>query len=655
MKKSTIFFLLFIYILLIVTLISAQSLQYQTIQASDSLCPRESGLFKDKVRNTETVAKQYTASLSGSASSFSTVLPTSFILTPGEEKEIFTYITPRTDTQAGTYDIKISFVSGKDTSLISHTVAIKNCYGVALTPKPETANVCPSEIAKYEVNIANNGEYAETFYLSLDGQIKDRVGLSDKQVILNKGESKSIILFVNSPTDSGSFGFSLVANSASGKSRVSLPLTLSINPCFDFSFVVQSDKTSYEVCDRTATVVQLRTENKGTSFNEFDLQLDAPQWVRLSRNSLGLMPNEVRVTELYIAPEYGVEGNFEIKLTLVPKKGNQKATSQIDVKVKKCTNVKLEAQDKEVSACKGINNDFEVLVTNTGELEKTFQAGIDAPEWVAFNTVPQFNLKAGEEKKLVVRALPPEEVSEEDYKVKVGVKAADASGVVARDEAELNIEVVSIQNCYKPLVSTDYTDGVIYYDSSVPIPITITNTGSRRADYSLFLTGNSANFVKLNPSTLNLDPGKSETVYLYVAPDVNVKVGQYNAILTINLQGSQLLTSKEFKFEITDVKEKVTVQENTTSLDEDTNVTISSNKFLEKSEEFIKTNKAQVIVVVVLVLFVILSFILGWHKSFIEFFEEDEEEESEKKEKATKKESAKKKQSSEKIKEKVEE
>lgn len=646
MKGKTIF-LLFINFLLITSLVFSHGFSYQTLEVSNnSLCPRESGLFKDKVKNTDTTARAYSASLSGSAAAWSTIFPTSFILAAGEEKEVFTYTTPRTDTQAGSYELKVNFASGSDVHSIMHIVVVKSCYGVDLRADKELVSVCPGEIAKYEISVSNNGEYAETYNLAAEGQIKDRINLGDKKLILNKGEAKKVIVFVNTPGNAGDYGFSVTADAVSGKSKNSLSLNLNVKGCFDFKFGVQSEKTSYEVCDRTATTVQFRIENQGTTWNEYELMVDGPSWVRLSRNALGLMPNEVRIVELYITPDFGIEGDFPIRLELVPKKGNLKASSSVDVKVKKCSGVDLELKGTEFKACKGVATDFDVTVKNTGELEKVFQAGLDAPAWVSFNTVPQFSLKAGDEKNLVIRALPTGDVEEEDYKVKVGVKAGDASSVIANDQEEFQLEVVDIANCYKPGLDTEYTDAVIYYDSSVPIPVTITNTGNRKADYSLFLTGNSVNFVRLNPASTSLDPGKSETVYLYVAPDVNVQVGEYNAILTVNLQGGQLLASKEFKFEITSDRSRAT------NIADTSNATSSRDNGLDDQDgrfkEFVFANKVPLIVGIIIVLLIALSFVLGWHKSFIEFFEEDYEEEPVEKKK-------KKKSSENKIKGKVEE
>jgi len=612
-------------ILLILSTVFAHGFAFTASQTSSPLCPRESGLFKDIIKNTDTTSKQFSVSLSGGAAQFSTVFPNSFILAAGEEKEIYSYVTPRTETQPGTYELSINFASGSDTHSINHPVIVKDCYGVGLTTDQTTATVCPSEISRFELTVRNNGEYSETYSLSAEGQIMDRISLSDNQVILNKGESKKVIAFVNTPSESGKFGFSVNLDTASKKSRASLPLFLDVKPCFDFNFKVQSDKTSYEVCDRTATPVQLRVENLGTTRNEFDIVVEGPEWVRLTRNSIGLSPNEVRFIDLFLVPDFGVEGDYKIKINLIPKKGILKATSQLDVKVKKCSGIDLQILNKKVNACKGITNDFQVKAVNTGQLEKSFQASLTGPEWVTFNSVPQFSAKPGVEKTLVIRASPPDDASEEGHKIKVSIKASDESSVIANDEQELEIEVVGINNCYKPSVVSKYTDAIIYYDSNIPIPVTITNNGNRRADYNLFLTGNAANFARLSPTSLSLDAGKSETVLVYVAPDVNVELGNYNVILTVNLLNGPVLESKEFNFEITGTREKATQVEGTNNLGNNTEET--KKLPISKIKDFVFANKFPIVVAGIIIILLILVFSMGWHKSFIKFFEDEESEE----------------------------
>lgn len=649
MKKGKILFTIFVLLLLIIQLASAASFSYVTTESPGALCPRQSGLFKLNVKNTDSVPRQYTLNLGGNAASWSTVVPTSVILASQETKEVYVYATPTTTVQPGNYNLDVNIASGTESEKSSYSVNVKNCYGVNLNIINSKVSVCPGDIGKYEVDIVNQGEYTETYNLGLEGQLKDMASLSDKSVTLSKGGSKKLFIFVNSPTDlPGEYGLTLTADAESGRSRNSLPLFLNVNSCYDFGFSIIGE-SSYNICERTITTVQLKLENKGTTLNEYTLDIEGPVWAKINRRELSLFQNEVRYIDLVIAPDYGIEGDFDIKISLTPKRGTLKASNALNVKVRKCNAVDASAVQKEVKACKGINNDFQLNIKNNGENTKVYRAELDAPSWVTLNSAAQFDLQSGSEKTLFIRALPTEDIDENVYNVKVKVAAADDSGVTANDQEELNIEVVNTEDCYKPLVTTLYDDAVIYYDSSVAIPITIKNNGLRRADYNLFLSGNALDFVKLNPDKISLDPSASETVYLYAAPSVDLKLGDYNAFVTLNLKDGPVLYNKEFKLEVTDVKDRATNIPPPAVDAENTNILNSLKndffKYFGSGSEagiFFVQNKIQVVVGAVILLLIILLFVLGWHKPIIEFFEEDLEDEVSKKKNTTKKDSKRK-------------
>jgi len=623
-KTITIIFAL----LLLINIASAATFTITALEKPNALCPRESGLSRYIIKNTDTSARQYNVNLQGSAASWSTVVPVNFILNSFEEKDIYVYSTPASSVPAGSYNLELNAISGDEVQKLSNLVTVKNCFAVGLSPVQNKISLCPGDIAKYEVNIVNNGEYTETYQLSLEGPLKDRASLSDKTVILNKGESKLLTIYVNSPTDlADEYGLTLVAESSLGKIRNSVQLTLDVIPCYDFRFT-SNGESNYSVCERTITTNQLKLENKGTTVNEYTLNLEGPMWARLNRQDIILYENEARYIDLVMAPDYGVEGDFDIKVSAVPKRGTLKSTVNLYMRVRKCNSVDLSIEQKEVQACKNSNNDFKVNVKNNGELKKVYRAELlNAPNWVTLNSVAQFELEPGKDKDLLIRAIPTDYIEKNKYSVKVKVTAADNSGVSAQDEEDLNIQVVDTENCYEPVLTTSYDDVIIYYDSSVAIPLSVKNNGLKRADYNLLLSGDATEFVRLNPNKLSLDPGQVETVYLYAAPGVNSEIGKYNSYVTLNLNDGPTLATKEFSFEVTSIKERATdVPPPSVDAENVDNVGLSNYFGTDDTKAFLSENKVPIIVGIVALLFLILVFVLGWHKSILNFFEEDLDE-----------------------------
>ena len=109
---------------LILSIVNAVQITPQGL--SDSLCPRETGQFTHLIKNDNTVVKDYTINLKGSASSWATVVPSGFILAPGEQRSVFTYITPSQSSEPGNYNLQIEASAPDDTKSISHNVVVKN-------------------------------------------------------------------------------------------------------------------------------------------------------------------------------------------------------------------------------------------------------------------------------------------------------------------------------------------------------------------------------------------------------------------------------------------------------------------------------------------------------------------------------------------------
>src|SRR3989338_5201144 len=559
--------ILFIGFLLILSIVNAVEITPQGL--SDNLCPRETGRFTHIIKNDNNLVKEYTINLKGSASSWATVVPSGFILSAGEQKTVFTYITPSQSAEPGTYNLQIEASAADDTKTVSHDVVVKNCYSVSLSALPNSKTSCPNDPIQYSITLTNNGEYSETFRLSLNGNLAPRASLSDNLLVLGKKESKTILLFVNSPVDPSDYVLTLISESESGRVRESLPIFLNVNSCYDFNLKVSGNNT-YNLCDRSYVVIPLNLKNSGTTLNSYKINIDGPVWVRVEKNEFVLKDQEARTFNLIFAPNYGSAGDYGIRLTVVPEKGNAKSVTDFGITVRKCHSVDVKFLYDKVDACKGAVNNYEALITNDGEVKKSYRLELEAPSWIVLDEKDRvFTLDPKEQKKVVVKASPIDSVKDQEYDVKLRAVATDDSSVSANDIDELSIDVKDAENCYKPSIETKYTNLVVYYDSSTAVPIEIKNNGVRKAEFSLFLSGNAATFSTLAPSAVSIDPGRSEIVYIYVAPNINVKLGSYDSVVSLNVKNGPLLTTKKFNIEITNVKEKTTqiAQPLKTSLD----------------------------------------------------------------------------------------
>lgn len=644
-KANKNLFSLFFIFLLIVSTVNA----FEVFQESSgsTLCPRDTGLFVDVIKNSGTSSEDYNINLRGSASGWATAVPRSFVLAPGESKKVYTYVTPSQNANSGNYVIEEVISSSSGTRIAAHAVVVKDCFKVGLTAPLAKQELCPDANTKYEFSLVNNGEFKETFTLSVEGQLKDIVTLSDKIIMLDKGESKRIIAFLKAPIKDAEYGFTVVAVGSSGNTRSSIQFLLKVNPCYDFRFAVLGE-TSHNICERSYVVVPLRLENKGTAINTYKINLDGPVWARVERNGFTLLAGESKNFNLVFAPAFGVDGKFSTKLEVIPEMGNSKFSTIFDVAVRKCHGVGVNILDSKGQACQGVSSEFKSLIKNTGEVRKSYALSLDAPSWASVQQ-SIITLESKDVETFSIKALPTSDAKPGVYDVKLSVKATDDSGVEANDN--IKVDVVAVDDCYKPKLRPLYDNIVVYHDSSVALPVNIENAGVKKATYNIFLSGSSSVFSRLNPEEISIEPGSTETVYLYIAPKTDVKLGKYDAKIRLSLKNGPTLDSKDIEIEITDVKSRATkinlgtsgedVNESSFGAQESGTFFAGLRNWFDRrqgeetsgeemadtaAERFVKQYRYYILAAIILLVLAILFFSFGMHSKVVEFFEEDVEE-----------------------------
>ena len=615
MKGGKPLFIFFIVLLLIVSSVNADFI-YLTKSSSNALCPRESGLFIDNIKNTDNIQKEFKITLSGDATAWSTSLPNTFLLNAGESKEVYTYITPSQEAQPGNYLLSMDINVDNIFKSIRHTINVKDCYKTEVGTTVSKYSICPSQLQTYEVTIINKGEYSETYNLNIESsELKDFATLSETTVTLNKNQDKKIFVYVKAPEASADYKFNLIADN--GRTKASYKLELEVLPCYNFKFNLEG-VNNYNVCDRTATVVPFRLENLGSTTNDFDIKIDGPIWVRSENVKYHLMSQESKSINIAFAPDYAINGTFPVKVTAVPDKGNAKIQTSFTINVRKCHSVQLQLLDNQAKACKTITTQYDLKLKNTGEIQKIYKLKLEGPSWAKLDGDDTVVLKSNEERIVKISTLPLENVNSGNYEIKVNVVANDESSVITHDEQKLKIEVVDLKGCYQGILTSQYDNVAVYYDSNIAIPVSIKNAGFKKADFAFSIAGNASSFIRLNPSTLSLDSGKEEIIYLYVAPEAKTRLGSYDVTLVANLREGSLVGTKNFKIEITDTKDKAT------QISLDTTPKKAGLSMFTKTKNFISIHKLQLGVLIAVLILLIISFLLGWHKKLIDFFEDEE-------------------------------
>ena len=193
--------------------------------------------------------------------------------------------------------------------------------------------------------------------------------------------------------------------------------------------------------------------------------------------------------------------------------------------------------------CETKENIIPALIKNDGEIDKAYSISIDAPTWVTLSD-NLMDLQGGEEASIILTAIPPADSRYDIYSVKVRAFATDDSSVVANDEDSMILNINNIEECFKPSLEVLFNEYLVYPSSLIIVPINVFNGGFSNVDYNLYLSGTAANFIALSTNKLSLEANSNKTVYLAIAPDESVALGDYYADVELYIENGPFLEAK---------------------------------------------------------------------------------------------------------------
>ncbi len=513
------------------------------------LCPGTTGLITDIVENTGSFDLDFTINNAGSASSFSTTVPSGFTLKAGQKRTIYSYVSPRTTSSVGSYNLDITASANGESELITHNFDLKDCFQYDLEAVQQSQQICPGETARFNFKLRNVGDFSDTFLIAKEGQLTDSITLSDEQITLAKGESKDLFAYVNSGSDTtGDFDFTITVKGLRGKSIQSISGKLIVNACYDYS--LRSDKNYVSLCEHSSQLIPIQIKNDGSVTNNYDLQLEGENWMSIDQAKITLASGESKTIGFIVNPDYGINGDYRATVKAISEKGKIEQTSNYDINVRSCYGAVVDIEKDQDKICSSLSNKYNVLIKNTGDFDQDYRFSIDGPTWASIDQ-SRINVNAGGEGQVTLDIAPGIQDTG-SFDVKLNIEALDSSKVIASDI--ISVMVVSREECYQPAIGINNKDITVNYDSSTTAPIVIENKGSNSATYTIAVTGTASSFVQLNPATITVDPGKAELVYLYAAPNIETPNGQYSATVSVRLGDSTILASDTINILVSESK-----------------------------------------------------------------------------------------------------
>ncbi|MEM4703230.1 MAG: hypothetical protein QXP53_01985 [Candidatus Pacearchaeota archaeon] len=549
MKKKLNFLFLAFFVLAIITISATASaeLTVETKLQTNTVCPSTTILIEEQI--TSSVSDSFTITLSGSASSFSTAVPPGLYISTGQTKSIFVYITPSTRINPGTYNLEVSISGTSGSKRIFHEIIVENCHKTTLEIRPSQDKICACESKTFELLLNNKGSYLENYKVNVEGPAAQWITLSGSSFALQKNSSIPISAQMKVPCDvKGNYQTTFKVTSDSRFAEAQTTLNIEIVPCYDY---IIGMKSYTELCENEKIILPVTIKNLGTADNIYAINLKAPSWVFLDRRNIEVNSGKENILNLVAQPPFKTVGETSVTIEALSEKGKVIRTAESILKVNSCYGVTLDIEKDQDKICNGLNNTYAITIKNTGKFNATFNIDLDAPGWASVEE-KTITLEAGKEKVLSLVLNPSKDVKAADYSIIIRIKDP-TSGISAEDK--LSATTISMEDCYKPLISSDKDEIDISRDSTGLAAITLENKGTLDAEYVIELSGTAASFSQINPATLKIEAGKAQPLYVYLAPSLDVAIGSYTLSVTARLKDTTIISSKTLKINVLKEKE----------------------------------------------------------------------------------------------------
>src|SRR3989344_1815984 len=500
-----------IFTAVLVILLSSNAnaeLSFSTQETEKSICQSTTDVFTLFIKGTGNIIIEK----EGTASSFSTIIPSSF--ETAVEKPVFVYITPNSKIQPDSYNLNLKIKDSSSEKIVPLKITVKNCNTFEVSGEL-SKEVCSCNSQTYEYTIRNTGMYKETYSISVNGNAKSLVELDKKEVTIDPGKSSKIVATVKTAcNDKGTKDFTLKIESKANKAVASVDNSIKINSC-----------------------------------NDYTLKVTGPTWANLDKEKLSVNSKNKGIANLILTPDYGVEGDFDIKLGIESKSGNVNKENIIKVNVRKCNSISLEATNPSEIVCQSTIKNIPIKIKNTGEVNKTLQLSADS-DWVSIEE--EINVESSKEREVQLKLSPEISTPTGKYTVIVKAKSLDDSNIA--EEISIEVQVTDVEKCYKPSIETKDKIEVLK-ENIVTSYITVENKGEEKADYEVSVTGTASEFIQINPSTITLESKQSEVMQIYIAPTIRTELGTYFATISVKGKGSSISDNKEITIEVKDSEE----------------------------------------------------------------------------------------------------
>lgn len=469
----------------------------------------------------------------GSASPFTTTVPQSF--STEDSQNVYSYVTASSKIRHGDYDLKVNVNDGTETKQQDYPLTVKDCPKTEFTVESEK-HTCPCQGTRFQIDVKNNADYSEDFTFSTEGTLSEWTNLSDSSFTLASGEDKAIEALVTAPCNvNGQYDLNFRLKPKRYFSSLTTNSVLDIQPCYEYS--LGAENQVYNLCENGSQTIPLRLDNQGTANNSFSINLDGPKWASVD-SKIDVSAGGEKTLNLTLNPPFGTSGNFTMTLNALSSYGNVNKKAEITASVERCYGLSEYFESKEETICDVSKTySYPLTIKNAGKFDENISLSIDAPEWASLQDDHSI-VKSNESKELNVTIKLPSDIEKKGYSITVRAK-----GSVTESEDTLKIKVASGEECYSPQLTIENDSIIVPSEGSQVVAIDLKNNGLEESTFIISLAGDASSFSMINPGIITVKPGKSEKLYLDIAPQSFTDQKDYKLTVEARVKDSKIASS----------------------------------------------------------------------------------------------------------------
>lgn len=499
---------------------------HSTVIESCSCSPKISTI---NIYNSGNVANRYTIS---SNLEFATISQTIVSLKPKESQEVTVFIDTPCKESKTNLEITVRSTTNQEKLLVQE-IRSNVCVSYALKGENTTKSHEPCELQVHEFTIFNTANFKDEYSFSSDYELE----YSENPVKILPMSNRTIFAYYQ--PDCSLYGvdeIEVVVENAKTPLKASINLVSVIERNYDFSVVVPQNINQ---CNKEYSEYKFTITNDANIANQYNFDLNAPSFARLSNNIVELGPHETKNLSIIIAPNLKEAGDFLANVTITSVLGDLVENKLININVEDCYTFNIKpAFDGRLLTCSDDSSIF-FEIENTGTKTNTYNLGLETD--VASLDNNTITIEPNSSKKILVRLNLTDKNSKESVKLVAKTFSNDFI-----EDASQKLKIISKAECYE--AKTNLKNSYKFKQAENNISFNLTNNGLKKVIYDISLLGQE--WVGLSNQLIALEPLESKEVRIFIDAR-NISPDKYYESLRIGF-ADKYETFKDFKIKIID-------------------------------------------------------------------------------------------------------